>query len=318
MPFPRAARSRLHPHLVGARPCFVLRAPRVPRRLRARARHRAGALRPLPRGVGGPARQDPGPRRLAPELRRSCARARSRPLSDRPGTGRARGGARAHLAAAATCSLPCSRRRSPPSISSTASSAVEAAVVEAFDERIEYARSGHVDNKTELQEALARSGNQVQYIVLEVEGPPHDRRFVCAVMIAGEQVGIGRGSTKKAAEQEAARQALEAMGRPGLTASLRRQSRPRRSVRDRFGLCSALRGQRRRRPAARARRQRVGPSVAIGKLPACTFARSSCAASSRSSTRSSSSSSPASPSSSARTGPASRTSPTRSSGRQAR
>jgi ribonuclease-3 len=89
---------------------------------------------------------------------------------------------------------------------------VEAAVVEAFDARIEYARSGHVDNKTELQEALARSGNQVQYIVLDVEGPPHDRRFVCSATIAGEQVGIGRGSTKKAAEQEAARQALEAMG----------------------------------------------------------------------------------------------------------
>jgi ribonuclease-3 len=92
---------------------------------------------------------------------------------------------------------------------------VEPAVVEAFDERIEFARSGHTDNKTELQEALARSGNQVQYEVLDVEGPPHDRHFVCVVTIAGERVGIGRGSTKKAAEQEAARQALEAMGLVG-------------------------------------------------------------------------------------------------------
>ena len=89
---------------------------------------------------------------------------------------------------------------------------VEPAVVEAFDARIEFARSGHVDNKTELQEALARSGNQVQYNVLDIEGPPHDRRFVCVAVIAGEQVGIGKGSTKKAAEQEAARQALESMG----------------------------------------------------------------------------------------------------------
>ena len=89
---------------------------------------------------------------------------------------------------------------------------VEAAVVEAFDARIEFARSGHVDNKTELQEALARSGNQVQYNVLDIEGPPHDRRFVCVAVIAGEQLGIGKGSTKKAAEQEAARQALESMG----------------------------------------------------------------------------------------------------------
>ncbi len=88
----------------------------------------------------------------------------------------------------------------------------EPAIVDAFDSRIEYARTGHVDNKTELQEALARSGNQVQYAVLEVDGPPHNRRFVCAAVIAGEQVGVGTGSTKKAAEQEAAHQALAAMG----------------------------------------------------------------------------------------------------------
>lgn len=90
--------------------------------------------------------------------------------------------------------------------------AIEPAVVAAFAEKIEYARSSHVDYKTELQEALARSGKQVHYTVLEVEGPPHDRRFVCAAHVAGAQLGIGRGSTKKAAEQEAARQALDALG----------------------------------------------------------------------------------------------------------
>jgi ribonuclease III len=89
---------------------------------------------------------------------------------------------------------------------------IEPAIVAAFDERIEYARSSHVDYKTELQEALARSGNQVHYTVVEVEGPPHDRKFVCAAHVAGEQLGVGRGSTKKAAEQEAAMQALEALG----------------------------------------------------------------------------------------------------------
>jgi ribonuclease III len=88
----------------------------------------------------------------------------------------------------------------------------EPTVVAAFSERIEYARSSHVDYKTELQEALARSGKQVHYTVLEVEGPPHDRRFVCAAHVAGAQLGIGRGSTKKAAEQEAAQQALDALG----------------------------------------------------------------------------------------------------------
>ena len=89
---------------------------------------------------------------------------------------------------------------------------IEPAIVAAFSEKIEYARSSHVDYKTELQEALARSGRQVHYTVLEVEGPPHDRRFVCAAHVAGAQLGIGRGSTKKAAEQEAARQALDALG----------------------------------------------------------------------------------------------------------
>jgi ribonuclease III len=89
---------------------------------------------------------------------------------------------------------------------------LEPAIVGAFSERIEFARTSHVDYKTELQEALARTGRQVHYTVLEVEGPPHDRRFVCAAHVAGAQLGIGRGSTKKAAEQEAAREALEALG----------------------------------------------------------------------------------------------------------
>jgi ribonuclease III len=89
--------------------------------------------------------------------------------------------------------------------------AVEPAIVEAFDGRIEYARTGHVDSKTELQEALARSGRIVQYEVLAVEGPPHERRFVCAALIDGVKLGEGRGSTKKAAEQEAASQAMESL-----------------------------------------------------------------------------------------------------------
>jgi ribonuclease-3 len=86
--------------------------------------------------------------------------------------------------------------------------AAATAIVAAFDERIEYASTGHVDSKTELQEALARTGRIVHYEVLEVDGPPHERRFVCAALIDGEQLGVGSGSTKKAAEQEAAEQAL--------------------------------------------------------------------------------------------------------------
>jgi len=85
---------------------------------------------------------------------------------------------------------------------------IETAIVDAFDGRIQYAATQHVDHKTELQELLARVRRHVSYSVLEVNGPAHDRTFTCAVSIDGEQAGIGRGRSKKDAEQIAAREAL--------------------------------------------------------------------------------------------------------------
>ena len=82
-------------------------------------------------------------------------------------------------------------------------------VVEAFEGRIAYALTSYVDHKTELQEELARRGRQVSYSVLDVKGPPHDRTFTCAAVIDGEEAGVGKGRSKKAAEQAAARQALD-------------------------------------------------------------------------------------------------------------
>jgi ribonuclease-3 len=90
--------------------------------------------------------------------------------------------------------------------------AIEQAVVDAFRTRIDYALTTHVDHKTELQEALARSGKQVSYTVLAADGPPHERHFTCAAIVDGEQLGVGDGPSKKAAEQEAAKQALRALG----------------------------------------------------------------------------------------------------------
>jgi ribonuclease III len=81
-------------------------------------------------------------------------------------------------------------------------------IVAAFAERIEYALTTHVDYKTELQEELARLGRQVAYEVLEIAGPPHQRSFTCAAVVDGEIAGAGSGSSKKAAEQVAAREAL--------------------------------------------------------------------------------------------------------------
>jgi ribonuclease-3 len=86
---------------------------------------------------------------------------------------------------------------------------IKLAIVEAFAERIEYAVHSHVDYKTELQEELARLGRQVGYTILRIEGPPHERQFTCAAMIDGEEYGSGWGPSKKAAEQAAAREALE-------------------------------------------------------------------------------------------------------------
>ncbi len=86
---------------------------------------------------------------------------------------------------------------------------VESAIVDAFDGRITYALTSHVDYKTELQEELARRGRQVSYTVRDVQGPPHDRTFTCAAVIDGQEIGVGSGRSKKAAEQAAAREALD-------------------------------------------------------------------------------------------------------------
>ena len=86
------------------------------------------------------------------------------------------------------------------------------AIVAAFSDRIEYARTTHVDHKTELQEALAKTGRSVNYIVVDVDGPAHARHFSCAAQIDCQELGHGTGRTKKEAEQEAAKQALAAIG----------------------------------------------------------------------------------------------------------
>ena len=91
-------------------------------------------------------------------------------------------------------------------------SPIAPAIVAAFSDRIEYARTTHVDHKTELQEALAKSGRSVSYVVVDVDGPAHERHFSCAAQIDGEELGTGTGRTKKEAEQEAAKQALAAIG----------------------------------------------------------------------------------------------------------
>jgi ribonuclease-3 len=89
---------------------------------------------------------------------------------------------------------------------------VEPAIVQAFDGLIDFALTNLVDAKTELQEVLARSGRGVSYELLEAVGPPHEKTFTAAVLIDGRKAGVGRGPSKKEAEQIAAQEALARLG----------------------------------------------------------------------------------------------------------
>lgn len=84
-----------------------------------------------------------------------------------------------------------------------------AAVVEAFAPEIEEALANPVDFKSTLQERLARTGDLVVYTVSAEHGPPHERIFEVVAFVRGKEVGRGTGRSKKHAEQEAARAALE-------------------------------------------------------------------------------------------------------------
>ncbi len=86
---------------------------------------------------------------------------------------------------------------------------VAPAVVAAFEDQIGDALDHPVDYKSLLQERLARRAEIVTYRIDSEEGPPHDRRFVAVAEAEGREIGRGEGRTKKAAEQEAAMQALE-------------------------------------------------------------------------------------------------------------
>jgi ribonuclease-3 len=71
---------------------------------------------------------------------------------------------------------------------------------------------GHrsTDYKTHLQELVQRQSNQViTYRLAEESGPDHDKTFSVRVLLNGSEVGQGTGTSKKRAEQAAAREAVE-------------------------------------------------------------------------------------------------------------
>ena len=86
-----------------------------------------------------------------------------------------------------------------------------AAVVDAFGPEINNALDNPVDFKSTLQERLARRAETVEYTIASEDGPPHDRTFQVVAKVAGAPIGRGAGRSKKHAEQEAARIALETL-----------------------------------------------------------------------------------------------------------
>ncbi len=116
--------------------------------------------------------------------------------------------------------------RQNPSVLSDAFEAVLAAVY--LDGGLDAARgmvtrligdcteTGENDAKSELQEYLQALGQQSPaYATVGEEGPPHERVFTAAALIEGREVARGRGTSKKRAEQEAARAALRVIKRSG-------------------------------------------------------------------------------------------------------
>lgn len=64
------------------------------------------------------------------------------------------------------------------------------------------------DYKSELQELVQTVRKSVMYNIVDESGPAHNKRFTCEVVVDGVVMGRGIGSSKKQAEQFAAKEAL--------------------------------------------------------------------------------------------------------------
>ncbi|WP_349402184.1 ribonuclease III [Candidatus Phytoplasma solani] len=65
-----------------------------------------------------------------------------------------------------------------------------------------------VDFKTQLQEIIQSEKKTIQYKIVSEQGPAHSKKFVAEVYLEKNLLGSGEGTTKKAAEQKAAQEAL--------------------------------------------------------------------------------------------------------------
>jgi ribonuclease III len=72
-------------------------------------------------------------------------------------------------------------------------------------------RLDELDHKSRLQELLARTGARVPQYTIRSVGPDHNKIFYASVIVDGAVLGEGEGRSKKAAEQEAAARAADAV-----------------------------------------------------------------------------------------------------------
>ena len=89
---------------------------------------------------------------------------------------------------------------------------VEKFIIENLKEEIEFATKnvGVKDYKTVLQEKLQVNGGiKIEYEITNEIGPDHDKRFEAQVKCEGKVLAKGEGRSKKEAEMQAAKKALE-------------------------------------------------------------------------------------------------------------
>ena len=71
---------------------------------------------------------------------------------------------------------------------------------------------GQKDYKTVLQEKLQEHGEvKIVYTIINEKGPDHDKIFEAKVECNGKQLAVGTGKSKKQAEMQAAKKALESL-----------------------------------------------------------------------------------------------------------
>lgn len=77
--------------------------------------------------------------------------------------------------------------------------------------KVEIGAFSHVmDFKSQLQEMVQQSNNGVlHYEIVDEKGPAHNRTFVSRVLLNEQELGVGRGKSKKEAEQQAAQSAMQ-------------------------------------------------------------------------------------------------------------